>query len=83
MNLTTKSQSKKEDLIRGQYEEPGPSFLRIMVSEQLIEEEHPFYHKSNMNTSFMNSPIKDHKQNYNQMKEQASFSPNFSLPEIQ
>jgi hypothetical protein len=38
--MSTKSYSRpKDELIRSQMEEPGPSFLRIMVSEQYIEEE--------------------------------------------
>lgn len=38
--MSTKSFSRsKEDNIRNQIEEPGPSFLRIMITEQQIEEE--------------------------------------------
>ena len=29
----------KEEAMRSNYEEPGPSFLRIMVSEQFLEKD--------------------------------------------
>ena len=28
----------REDMLRSEYEEPGPSFLRILVKEQILEE---------------------------------------------
>lgn len=34
MDMSTKTQ---EDLMRNNYEEPSPSFLKIMVTEQFME----------------------------------------------
>jgi len=53
--MTTKSHTiAKEETLRREYEEPGPSFLRIMVSEQLLEE-----NSSSSNLNQMHSPYKD------------------------